>query len=103
MPLLHIFTQKYGLKASFSNWYPSSFDAPHQSGGDISTSIRFFNSEQYMMWRKALLFGDEAIADEILTTTDAKAVKGLGRKVSGFDADVWNKNALVHLFYGFTA
>jgi ribA/ribD-fused uncharacterized protein len=45
--------------------------------------------KSYMMYQKALLFSDTAVAAQILTTSSPKAVKGLGRKVANFDDKVW--------------
>lgn len=36
---------------------------------------------------------DDVMAAKILRETDPRKVKGLGRAVSNFDADLWNKNA----------
>ena len=45
--------------------------------------------EQWMHWRKALLFGDAAIAAAILGERDPARHKALGRDVAGFDPDAW--------------
>lgn len=42
-----------------------------------------------MMYQKALLFDDTSIASEILTTTDPRTQKALGRAVKGFDEETW--------------
>lgn len=52
----------------------------------------FHNSEQYFMYIKALTFHDEKIAEQILREgIDPKKAKRLGRKVSNFDNDLWDK------------
>lgn len=66
--------------ACFSNWYPSPF---------TKDGIRFENTEQYLMYRKALLMGDNSIALQILKTPDPKDVKALGRKVKNWDEEKW--------------
>src|SRR5206468_4265378 len=48
-------------------------------------------AEQYMMHRKALLFGDAEIAAEILEADHPRAHKALGRKVRGFDDAKWRR------------
>jgi len=53
----------------------------------------FRNSEQYMMYRKAKLFGDDDMATLILTQSSPKEVKALGRKVKPFDDDTWRTHA----------
>ena len=44
-----------------SNWYLSEFECD---------GIRFSSMEQYMMYQKAICFGDTKIAEKILETTD---------------------------------
>lgn len=48
-----------------------------------------------MMVQKARLFGDEAVAKQMLRTSDPKAHKALGRKVRGFDGKVWDQSMLI--------
>ena len=57
-----------------SNWYFSPFTL------DV---VSFSSMEQYMMYRKALCFGDEKIAAKILAENDVAKIKALGRDVSG--------------------
>ncbi len=45
-----------------------------------------------MMYRKAILFDDLEIAQEILAAKTAKAQKALERKVKGFTDKVWYAN-----------
>jgi ribA/ribD-fused uncharacterized protein len=44
-----------------------------------------------MMAEKARLFGDDEVLDEILSITDPKDAKALGRKVRDFDGARWEK------------
>ena len=64
-----------------SNWYLSEFKID---------SIKFSSMEQYMMYKKAIVFNDTKIAKEILETTDVSKIKALGRKVSNYDDTYWN-------------
>ena len=64
-----------------SNWYLSPFSA----GG-----VCFSSMEQYMMYRKARCFCDDDAAAEILHTEDVAQIKGMGRRVCGYDERVWN-------------
>jgi ribA/ribD-fused uncharacterized protein len=68
-----------------SNWYPAEFDV---EVNDVM--CHFYNTEQYFMYMKAIVFGDEEIAKQILAESDPKKVKALGRKVQNFDGQVWN-------------
>lgn len=53
---------------------------------------KFYNSEQYFMFLKAITFDDEKIANRILTEgIDPKRAKNLGRKVSNFDNEKWDR------------
>ena len=65
----------------FSNFYPCSFDLDGRTWNC---------SEQYFMYMKAKLFGDEEIAEKILQSHEAADAKKLGRKVKNFDADTWS-------------
>ena len=70
-----------------SNWYPARFTEAREG-----KTLEFFNSEQYFMYEKAKAFGDEEIAMRILFEgKDPKQAKTLGRKVKGYNDEVWNK------------
>ena len=63
-----------------SNWYPACFTLD---------GINYTSAEQYMMYQKAALFGDQAVAEAILKTDEPAEQKALGRKVSGYNSNVW--------------
>lgn len=44
-----------------------------------------------MMYQKAILMGDQAIADEVLKATSPAQVKALGRHVKNFSAELWDE------------
>lgn len=73
-----------------SNWYPAGFDVEMMIKGE-KKNLHFFNSEQYFMYVKAIVFGDYDVADGILATKDPKKAKALGRAVKGYDDKVWNE------------
>lgn len=58
----------------------------------VIDGIKFCTAEQYMMYGKAMLFGDKEIAQEILKTSNPRRQKDLGQKVKNFNEDVWKKN-----------
>ncbi|GBG14839.1 ADP-L-glycero-D-manno-heptose-6-epimerase [Novimethylophilus kurashikiensis] len=64
----------------FSNWHPAVF---YENG------VRFINTEQHMMWHKAMLFGDTETAAKILRKVHPMDMKQLGREVKGYDDAVW--------------
>ena len=74
------FTFFFRPEAVFSQWHPARFEL----GGHVFTC-----AEQYMMYGKAVLFGDAEIAAEILGATAPKQHKALGRKVRNFDDILW--------------
>ncbi|MBQ1514848.1 MAG: NADAR family protein [Lachnospiraceae bacterium] len=63
-----------------SNWYPSPFELDGQ---------RFSSVEQYIMYRKCVLFGDEASAAAVMATDDPEAQKAVGRRATGYNANAW--------------
>lgn len=73
-----------------SNWYRAEFDVEMMVKGE-KKKLHFFNSEQYFMFVKAIVFCDYETADKILKTKDPKMAKTLGRKVKNYDDKVWNE------------
>ena len=67
-------------KSPLSQWH----HAPFVIGG-----IRFTHGEQFMMYAKALLFGDRAAAQHILTAATPREQQAIGRTVQGFDEAIW--------------
>lgn len=82
----------------FSNWYPSTFTVTLE-GHDIT----FSSSEQYLMYKKALLFGDYEVADMLLHTKDPAEIKKLGREVKNFDIARWNGACELIMYEGLMA
>lgn len=78
-----VFFWKLGHKnEEFSNWYPCDFTIE---------GIEYFCVEQYMMAKKAMLFGDITVYQEIMKSLDPGECKNLGKLVKGFDPIVWDK------------
>lgn len=75
------FTFFYG--GTFSQWKCCSF---------VEDGIKFNCAEQYMMYHKAKLFGDDRIAKQILELSNPKEQKKLGRLVKNFDEKIWDKH-----------
>lgn len=69
-------------KECLSQWYMRDFKVNH---------LTYCCMEQYMMSEKAKLFGDKEIFKKIMNTCDQKEIKQLGRKVKGFDDNIWNE------------
>lgn len=64
----------------FSQWYLREFELD---------GVIFNCAEQKMMWDKAMLFGDQEIAEKIMKAKHPGTQKSLGRQVRNFDATVW--------------
>lgn len=67
-------------KHRLSQWHR----APFVVGG-----VTFLCAEQYMMYAKALLFGDREAAARILAAETPGEQQAIGREVRGFDETVW--------------
>ena len=77
-----------------SNWYPTVF---------ALDGVTFSSLEQYMMYRKAVCFGDEKVAAQILATEDVGEIKALGRLVAGYDESLWNGVRQIVVYGGLLA
>jgi ribA/ribD-fused uncharacterized protein len=64
----------------FSQWHPCKFTV---------NGMEFNCAEQFMMYSKAILFGDVQAAQKILEAATPREQKALGRKVRTFDEAVW--------------
>lgn len=78
--------QKYYFfwKGPLSQWKVSFFK---------EDGITYNCAEQYMMYKKALLFNDEETAKAIMNTPVPKEHQELGRQVKNFNQEVWNEHA----------
>ena len=77
-----------------SNWYHSVFTVDE---------ITFSSMEQYMMYEKALTFGDTEIAARVLDVTDPAEIKALGRQVKNYDDAHWNGRRQLVVYKGLLA
>lgn len=72
-------------RSCLSQWYQARFTVD---------GISYPTVEHWMMAEKARLFGDTAALPEILAATTPKEAKALGRKVQGFDSELWSANCV---------
>lgn len=77
-----------------SNWYTSPFTVE---------GIDYTSMEQFMMYRKAVCFHDNTIAEQILEAEDVARMKELGRLVSGYDDRLWNGVRQIIVYEGLLA
>jgi ribA/ribD-fused uncharacterized protein len=74
---------------TFSQW---NIDTDNDGYQFIDDGIKYNCTEQYMMSKKAQLFGDFEIQQQILNTQDPSTQRKLGRQVKNFNQDIWNEN-----------
>lgn len=77
-----------------SNWYLSKFTV---------NDVDFSSMEQYMMYKKAVCFGDKDMANKILATDDVAEIKAFGRLVANYNESYWNGVRQIVVFEGLTA
>lgn len=56
--------------------------------------------EQYMMYKKALLFNDSEMSDKILNEREPALQQKMGREIRNFDAGLWDRNKVGIVWYG---
>jgi ribA/ribD-fused uncharacterized protein len=77
-----MFTFFFTEASPFSQWYRCRF---------VVGQNTFNCAEQFMMHGKALLFGDAAVAAQVLAADHPREHKALGRKVKAFDDATWKR------------
>ncbi len=82
------------MNGYLSNWYMSDF---------VADNIKFTSMEQYMMYKKAQLFNDKEIMQEILSTDNVGKIKMLGRSVKNYDEVMWNGVRQIVVYEGLYA
>jgi ribA/ribD-fused uncharacterized protein len=78
-------------KHPFSQWHKCVFEVD---------TITFTSAEQYMMYSKAILFGDIESGNKILGTSNVREQKQLGRQVKNFNKEIWDLNAASIVYKG---
>src|SRR5215471_17979641 len=79
----------FGADSVFSHWYKCRFIIDEQI---------FCCAEQYIMYKKALLFNDAATANKILRSSDPKRHRYLGKQVKGFNKMLWQQSCRQYAF-----
>ncbi len=74
-----------------SQWFASEF---------MADGIKFNTAENFMMYRKALLFGDVNIASKLIDCHNPKDAKAYGRQIRGFNEDIWEQTKRDIVFIG---
>lgn len=78
-------------RGEFSQWYMSKFTWKGRT---------FTSCEQWMMFNKAIVFGDNTTAQKILDIQSPKVCKSLGRSVKNFDNGKWQSVKLAIVIRG---
>lgn len=81
----------YFWSGPFSQWAKSPF---------FLDGLMFVTAEQYMMYKKAMTFGNLDIARQVLDTDNPREQKALGRQVRNFSIDIWAAVARDVVFRG---
>jgi ribA/ribD-fused uncharacterized protein len=77
-----------------SQWWESPFEVDGQV---------YATAEHWMMWSKAMLFGDTETAARVLTAGHPNEAKNLGRLVRSFDETVWKRERFAIVVAGSVA
>lgn len=85
------FWKPWGPMKYCCQWYESPF---------TENNITYSCTEQYMMAKKALLFGDTTIYSRIMSTSDPEKMRKLGRQIKGFDQSVWDAEKYEIVYQG---
>jgi hypothetical protein len=72
----------FGPDSPFSHWYRCRFSVDGTS---------YCCVDQYLMYRKAVMFHDAEIAGTILNSSDPGRHRSLGKKVRGFQKNAWQE------------
>ena len=77
---------KKGITAFFTGASPLSnhYKSPFQVGKETYNCV-----EQFLMFRKALLFKDDETARKVIATSNPKEQKHLGYTIKGLNKDLW--------------
>jgi ribA/ribD-fused uncharacterized protein len=79
------------IKGVFSQWHSTPFQI---DGRTIVTA------EQWMMFSKARLFGDDSAASAILATDSPDEQKRFGQTVHGFQQETWDRWKVSFVYQG---
>lgn len=77
-----------------SNWYPAEFDLD---------GLHFSSTEQYIMYRKCVILGDEESAKKVLATNDTAQQQTIGQSAKPYNAILWEGLRQVVALHGLAA
>jgi len=82
---------KFFWGGPFSQWHPSIFTVGN---------FKYNCAEQYMMARKAELFGDSGALEKIKSSCSPSEQKAIGREIKNFDPTEWAIKARNFVYTG---
>lgn len=95
------FWQENKPHGEFCQWFQCTFRlksseitsliGTHIYSDNPDQQVRFKCGEQFMMFCKAARFGDAESQRQIFATDMPRKMKAIGRKVQGFDEEVWSE------------
>ena len=62
---------------------------PTEVKGEYLYGIHFSSTEQFIMYKKCQLFGDNDSAAAVLDTDDPAEQQSIGRNAKGFNGNLW--------------
>ena len=83
-----------GTHGYMSNWFIAPF---------VIDGTEFSCVEQFMMYKKAVLFGDTLTSKRILSAKTPGTMKKLGRAVTPYVEEVWRENRFSIVYEGVKA
>ena len=69
----------------FSNFFPCKFEVSGQT---------YNSSEQWKQYKKAIFFGDQKTANEVMNSASPQEAKNLSGQISGHDKSIWSEQGL---------
>jgi ribA/ribD-fused uncharacterized protein len=81
----------YSKESPLSNHFARRF---------VVKDLTFYHMEGFIMFCKAMYFGDKVTAEKILLAIPPQAAKILGREVQGFVEEAWRPRAWEYAFHG---
>lgn len=81
----------FGWEDLLSNWHPKGFTVKGKY---------FHTGECFMMYCKAMLFGDHAKAEQILNEPSPARCKEYGKEVTPYDDELWNEKGKGYVLVG---
>ena len=88
----YFYSEKDKKFGCFSNFFECTFTVNATILNKPDLTLNAVHSEQAIMWFKAILMGDSAIAMRIAQEGSARECKKLGRLVSNFCQKTWDEN-----------